>query len=273
MKKTFWLLIFGAFSVQLFSLNPRRGYDFTPADFGMTYEEVSIKTSDDLKLTGWLLTPLSKSKKCMIFSHSGEGNMQDFIESAASFVSLGYNVLMYDYRGYGTSDEFNISSKFYIYSQFALDVTAAIDWVRKYKAVFSIDMYGAGIGAGLSVAIAANRDEVNYVIGDGTYASFERVQNAWKAANDGEKILMPLGYDKVYMEPLFALESKGNHLEGILLIISDNDKIVTTEDADLLRQLRKKQTTIYQVPSTGNDMNFETDKDTYFNEVKDFLGA
>lgn len=273
MKKFSSVLLFAAVSLQVLALNPKRGYDFNPGDFGMNYEEVSIKTSDDVKLTGWLLEPLTKTKKCVVFSHSGEGNMQDFIEAAANFVSLGYWVLMYDYRGYGTSDEFNINSKFYIYSQFALDVTAAIDWVKKYKAVFTTEMYGSGIGAGLSVAIAANRPEIKHVMGDGTYASFERVQNAWKEANNGDKILMPLGYDKVYMEPLFALESKGNHLEGILLIISDNDKIVTGEDADLLSKLKKKQTTIYRVASSSNDMNFETDKDTYFKQIKAFLGA
>jgi uncharacterized protein len=271
MKKM--VLVFAALLLHqvFFGLNPQRTYDYTPEDFGMKYQEVKIQTEDDLKLNGWLLEPLTKTKRCIVFCHGGEVNMQEYIEKASNFVSLGYWVLMFDYRGYGTSDDFKISPKFYIYSQFAIDVTAALDWVKKYKAVFSIDMYGTGIGAGLAVSIGANRKEVKYVIGDGTYASLETVQKNWQTVN-GSKILMPFGYDKVYMEPKFALESEGEQLEGVLLIQSTNDKITTAANAEELAKLKKKITTLYLVESTDNKANFETDKDTYFKKIKEFLG-
>lgn len=36
-------------------------------------------------------------------SGSGDGNMVDNIEIANSFLSAGYNVAMYDYRGYAAA--------------------------------------------------------------------------------------------------------------------------------------------------------------------------
>lgn len=271
MKNIIYILTLLLIPAMAFGLNPKRGYEFTPGDFGMTFDEVKIESDDDIKLTGWFIHPINKSKKCVVFCHGGEGNMQEYIEQASNFISLGYNVLMFDYRGYGTSSEFNVSNKFYIYSQFANDVTAALNWVKKYKAVMSVDMYGVGIGAGLAVSIAANREEVMYAVGDGAYASLESVQKNYKEVN-GSKILIPFGYDKVYMEPKFALESAGGHLKGVLLIQSNNDPIITREDMEAVSKQKGKKIKVYWVDSETNAENFETDKDTYFSEIKSFLG-
>lgn len=271
MKTVVFALLISLTTYQLNALDPQRGYDFTPADFGMKYEEVKIETEDDLKLTGWMLEPLERSKKCVVFCHGGEGNMQEYLEYAAQFVSLGYNVLLFDYRGYGTSAEFNISNRFYIYSQFSIDITAALDYVGKYHAVYTVSMAGTGIGAGLAVAIAANRDEVKYVVGDGTYTTLDVVKNRYEEV-EGKKMLMPLGYDKVYMEPKFALESEGEHLKGILLIQSQNDQIVTPADAEELKGLQKKKTEVLMIDSEDNSKNLNDNKDGYFAALKDFMG-
>jgi cephalosporin-C deacetylase-like acetyl esterase len=254
---------------QLFSLSPKAEYDFTPEDFGITYEEFKIQTDDKFNLNAWLLEPLVASKKSVVFCHSGEGNMADFIEHASNFVSLGYNVVMFDYRGYGTSDSFKVNTKFYIYSQFARDVTAALDWVRKYHAVWSVDVYGVGMGGGLGLAIAANRLEVKNVVADGAYASFEKVAKAYEAK--GEKKMMPLGYDKEYMEPEFALVSKGSHLR-VLFIASGNDPIVTSADTYAVAKLAKKSE-VYVVNSETNEKNLSTDKDTYYRKISDFISS
>lgn len=272
MKNIVFILILTLSTCKLWALHPQRGYDFTPADFGMKYEEVKIETEDDLNLTGWMLEPLTQSKKCVVFCHGGEGNMQEYLEYAAQYVSLGYYVLLFDYRGYGTSSEFNISDRFYIYSQFSIDITAALDWVRKYHAVYKVSMAGVGMGAGLAVAIGANRSEVKYVVGDGTYPTLDIVQSQYQEV-EGKKVLMPLGYDKVYMEPKFALESdKTDHLEGVLLIQSKNDKIITPQHAEGIADLQKKKSKVFLIDSEDNAKNLEANKDGYFATLKDFMG-
>lgn len=267
MKRTVAICTGLLLAQQLLALSPKAEYEFTPEDFGITYKEFKIVTEDDFNLNAWLLEPLNASKKSVVFCHSGEGNMADFIEHASNFVSLGYNVVMFDYRGYGKSDSFKVSTKFYIYSQFAKDVTAALDWVRKYHAVWTVDVYGVGMGAGLGLAIAANRPEVQHVVADGAYASFEKIVKAYAAK--GERIMMPLGYDKEYMEPEFALASKGDHL-SVLFIASTGDQIVTANDTYDLQKLAKKSE-VYLVTSESNDKNMITDKDTYYRKIQDFV--
>ena len=64
---------------------PQRGLDATPADWGMSYEDVSLKSADDVEL------------------HGNAGNISHRGESIAIFRRLGLDVFIFDYRGYGAS--------------------------------------------------------------------------------------------------------------------------------------------------------------------------
>ena len=66
--------------------------------------------------------------------------------------SVWDTTFMFDYRGYGQSDAFNVSPKFYIYAQFATDLNAMVDYVKKYHTVMTCSIYGYGIGGGLALA-------------------------------------------------------------------------------------------------------------------------
>ncbi len=264
---TFSLLLI---ATALFALNPKRTYDITPADFGMDYKEISIKSTDSTVLNAWHFIPRKdgKSQKMIILSPSGDGNMEDLIEQAGQFVTLGYQVITYDYRGYGKSTDFKISSKFYIYSQFAQDLEAVLDWSQKYDVKLAKDLYGVGIGAGLSVSLGASKNYVNRVIADGTYATLETVSK--RLEEKGEKMMMPIGYDKTTLEPRFALESKGKYLDKVLLIVADKDPICKAEDAKALAKLNNK-ITIFMIKGADNKLNFSAHKDDYFKEIKKFL--
>lgn len=92
----------------LFALKPSREYKVTPDKFGMQYKEEKIKTSDGAVLNGWFFELSKKSPNWVVISGTGDGNMADHIEIVNSFLSAGYNVVTYDYRGYGTSSDFTI---------------------------------------------------------------------------------------------------------------------------------------------------------------------
>lgn len=268
--KKFILTAFAAtLCSSLWALNPVREYSVTPADYGMDYKEVIITTSDDVKLNAWVFKPAAASKKFIIVSDDGNGNMADNLELIAQFISIGYNVVAYDYRGYGKSDDFTIKNNFFIYPQFVKDITAVVDYTRKYYNT-QFDMFGIGIGAGLSLSVGANRPEVRRIIADGTYSSFEQTKNKYKTVK-GEDIMMPLAYDKMFMEPLYALASKGDQLYGILYIVGANEDICGQDDVKALLKLKPKISESYVVPGVKNDATFSSNKNEYFNKVKKFI--
>lgn len=258
-------------------LNAEKEYAITPADYGLNFEEIKIETPDKkadntpVTLFGWHILPAEKlSKKAVIIAHNGQGNMAYSLEYAGLFLGMGYHVFMFDYRGYGQSDEFNVNPKFYIYAQFATDLSATVDYVKKYFATLTITVYGHGIGAGLALGVSANNVKVNNVIADAPYTTLETIEKRYKEFTGG-KIMMPLAFDKALIEPMNALAVKGDHLRGIMLIAGAKGNYVTPADITAIAELKKKITTTYIVPGVNNDENFSANKDQYFKEVKAFL--
>lgn len=259
-------------TLSTFALDPVSTYSVTPADYGLNYEEVTITTSDNVNLKAWLFKPAEVSYKMIILSDDGDGNMADLIEIATNFVTLGFNVLTYDYRGYGQSDAFSINPEFYIYTQFSKDLNAAIDYVQKYHSKCrNVNLYGQGIGAALSLAIGATRcDKISKIIADSPYSTLDDVQKAIKTAS-GKEVKLPLGFDKNQLEPVYALEAKGASLNGILLIFGKSDPIYNDDMVKKISKIRSAITSVYSVKEADNNSTFTNDKDEYFQQIKSFL--
>lgn len=82
---------------------PARGLQATPADWAMSYEDVSLKSADGIELHGWYI-PAPRAERVVLFLHGNAGNISHRGESIAIFRRLGLDVFIFDYRGYGRSD-------------------------------------------------------------------------------------------------------------------------------------------------------------------------
>jgi pimeloyl-ACP methyl ester carboxylesterase len=249
-----------------FALNPSREYKVNPEKYGMQYTKETMPTKDGLRLNGWFFELPKKTTNWIIISGSGDGNMADNIEICSQFLSAGWNVCMYDYRGYGESDNFAIDTGTYIYPQFIVDLNSVIDYLRKSRAITKIDLYGKNIGAGLSISVGCNRPETRKIIADGPWTGLEQMKKKYKDIKQKD-IIIPFGYDKTF-EPFNACDRLKSNLRGVMLIVSPNDPMLNAEDMKLLRC----STTTYIVPkSPNNEANFETDKNMYFDKISKFL--
>jgi hypothetical protein len=267
-------LLFFAFNMLLVSnlsaLNPVRTYAVKPSDFGMKYEEIKIKSDEGIMLNAWYFPSSQTSYKIMVLSDDGNGNMSDLMEQVSVFLSLGYHVLAYDYRGFGTSSDFEIKPNFYIYSQFQKDLNFVVDYLKKEKtSIPKIHLYGVGIGAGLSIAVGSNRN-LGTIIADSPYSTFELAKTRLKEAK-GLEVLVPLGYNKTECEPKYALESKGAQLSGVLFIVGDKDLVCNLKDIKELAKIRSSISSIYTVKNSNGDNNLSVDKEKYLAEIKAFL--
>lgn len=271
MKKILVLAVLLLICMYSIALNPSRKYAAKPGDYGLTYEDVSIDTPDGLTLKGWLYSAPQASNRMMIISGNGDGNMADLIEIASNFVSLGFNVLTYDYRGYGESSDFTINTNFYIYAQFEKDLNAAIDFVRKYHSKMkTVDLYGCGIGGALSISVGANRDEIFQVVADSPYSKLEDMKKRIKEKRNVD-VLLPLGYNKYMLEPFYALETKGTSLYGVMFIAGDLDDLCTPDDVKALSKVQKNRSQVYIVKGANASETFSKDKNKYFEAIREFI--
>jgi cephalosporin-C deacetylase-like acetyl esterase len=233
-------------------LKPKKTYDISPADFGLKYKEYEIETKDNYKLKAWLFLPPRTSGTTVLICHDGEGNMQKTIEKAGFFMSMGYKVLTYDYRGFGESDDFDINEKFFIYAQFQKDLDAVIDFADNQANNTRVYLYGKGMGAGLSLATGANSRKVQKVIADSPYKDLISLQAKFKTAKS-EDILIPLAYDKY------------------LIIYGGDDEIYDKSDMKDLSKIQKDNTELEEIKKADYSSTYSNDKTAYFKIIEDFL--
>lgn len=83
---------------------PTRTLDVTPADHGLRYEDVTIDTADGERLHGWWVPATTPSPLGhVLFFHGNAGNIARRVLEAELLVAQGFDVLLFDYRGYGRS--------------------------------------------------------------------------------------------------------------------------------------------------------------------------
>lgn len=75
-----------------------------PAERGLQYKDVEIKTSDGLLLKGWFITQENpRSFATFVYLHENAGNIGLRMDYFQKMHSLGYNLLVVAYRGYSES--------------------------------------------------------------------------------------------------------------------------------------------------------------------------
>jgi fermentation-respiration switch protein FrsA (DUF1100 family) len=81
---------------------PGRELTATPADVGLVYEDVAIRSEDGVMLHGWLIP--GNTPRTLLFFHGNAGNISHRLDSIRQFHQLGLSIFIIDYRGYGQSD-------------------------------------------------------------------------------------------------------------------------------------------------------------------------
>jgi alpha/beta superfamily hydrolase len=257
------------------ALNPSREYKQLPSKFNMTYEEEDVKTADGAILKAWYFPATQvKTTQLMLICHNGEGNMADYLRKVDQFRTNGFNVVIFDYRGFGKSSDFEIDNNMYLYPQFQDDVKAMIDFCRG-EYVQSFNMYGWGMGAGLALGIGWNRIEIKKIIADTPFLSMEDLEKRFSSWDTPMEVPFA-GYDKKF-EPIYSLDLPPTNLKSatksVLLIIGSNDILFKVDD---MKTLQKKQPKvihkeIHVVQNPDRIDNFMVDKEAYFKKMKDFL--
>ncbi|MGC1508644.1 alpha/beta hydrolase [Ketobacter nezhaii] len=151
----------------------------TPADIGLSYQDVELNARDQTKLHGWLLKTESLSPKGMVFFlHGNAENISTHIASVYWLPQYGYDVFMLDYRGYGQSQgKPDLPQVF-------MDVEAGYRWVSDYAQERNLDLFvlGQSLGAAISSYYFAEKnttpERVKGVILDAVFSGHRDIAKA-----------------------------------------------------------------------------------------------
>lgn len=149
---------------------PDRRLTETPANHGVSFEEVHATASDGVRLHGWWVPAAPRSdgeppvpRVPLLFMHGNAGNISDRAENAALLAKLGLDVLLFDYRGYGLSEGSPTEQGLY------LDAQAMLDFLCTKAGVDSsgVILFGRSLGAAVATDLATRRAPLALVVESG----------------------------------------------------------------------------------------------------------
>jgi uncharacterized protein len=143
---------------------PEEGEPATPADIGLAYEDVRFTTDDGVTLSGWLVPAARETRAAVVLMHGFSWHRLPWLAGFVPWLQKRYNVLQFDFRGHGGSDDALIS----LGTLEQRDVAAAVRFLEG-RGLGPIALMGISMGG--SVAIMAAPDlPVAAVVADAAYA-------------------------------------------------------------------------------------------------------
>lgn len=155
---------------------PSRDEFYNPKQFKLSYEDIHFKAKDGTKLHGWLLpSQVQPVKGTVVHFHGNAQNITTHFLNLAWLVKQGFNIFIFDYRGYGKSEGKANQEGLY------LDALAALEKGKElHKDQGKFIVYGQSLGGIVSLrALADYQDikEVDLIVMDSTFDSYRDI--AW----------------------------------------------------------------------------------------------
>lgn len=136
------------------------------------FEEVEIKSVDNLELRGYLVEKYKNSNKYIILVHGYTANHYVHTAFLRFFIDQGYNVLLVDERAHGKSEGKYLSYGYYE----KMDIDRWIDYLYKRtgKDLF-LGLHGQSMGGATVLMCGARNKNVKFIIEDCGYSDAKKV--------------------------------------------------------------------------------------------------
>lgn len=144
---------------------------YTPAKYEFDFQEIQIPTRNNKNLYGWWIpaeNPNNENKPTIILLHGWSRNVDRAMSYIKKLHPAGYNLLAFDSRCHGKSDDDKFSSMV----KFMEDIRAAIDYSEKLPNVDTnrIGVLGLSIGGAASVYAASLDSRIKSVVTIGAFS-------------------------------------------------------------------------------------------------------
>jgi len=158
-------------------------------DLGIPVEAVSFQTDDGLTLRGWFFPADDPAAPAILYAPATAQDQRSGLSLVVPFHQAGYQVLLFSYRGHGTSDGDRFG--FTYGAAESKDVDAAVNYLYEGRGVRKIGAIGHSAGAVSIILSAARNPHVGAVV---AASPFNSVQEIWETNRP-----------KLFPKPLFDL--------------------------------------------------------------------
>ena len=223
-------------------------------------ESVWFEAADGTRLNGRFFPSATKPQVgTIIFFHGNGGNISNVGWLAQRFARDGFNVLLFDYRGYGIS-EGEAGSEAGLYA----DGDAAVDFVLKEKSERpeKIVLYGHSLGTAVAADVAS-RGSFGAVVLEAGFSSASSVASSalpW----------LPRSLHFIGKNRLESARKLASVEAPILIAHGDPDRTIPTTEAHLLYAAANEPKKLLIVPGAGHVV-FGSGGEQYLAQVERFI--
>jgi len=248
----------------------------SPADYGLSFEQISFKARDGLALRGWFIRA-PNPKGTLVFSHGYAGDCSPDLIYAPLFHQAGYNTLFFDYRGHGASGG-NFTSLVYFERE---DLLAALDFLRA-RGIARVGLIGFSMGGAIALATAPRSPMVVGVISDCAFAELRNVMVHAARARRVPALLAPLlgwlivAFASVRLRAnLFSADPIHSVAQiaprPLLIMHAGKDIQVPVEEARRLFDATREPKELWIVPNAMHRRIEEVARDEYHKRIVEFF--
>ena len=216
---------------------PGRELDATPAGLGLAFEDVTLETSDGVRIRGWFVP--GQSTRVLLYFHGNAGNISHRLYSIRDFHDIGLSVFIIDYRGYGQSDgepsEQGLNR----------DGEAAWQYLTGERGIAPEDiiLFGRSLGGSVAARLAATQDPGALIV----ESSFTSVPDIGQDAYPW----LPVRVLSRFKHP--TLEDVAHTTSPILVVHSRDDEIIPFRHGEAIYAAANAPKTFLEIRGGHND--------------------
>jgi fermentation-respiration switch protein FrsA (DUF1100 family) len=254
----------------------RDDYTFSPFELGVDFEDVQFKTEDGITLRGWWF-PHPETDSVVVALTGHKGAKHDLLGIGSGLWREGHNVLLFDFRGCGTSDSAPLS----LAHRELADARSAVEFVRGRMPHARIGLIGYSMGAAVAILTAVADPEISGVVADSSFAGIsEVVEAAYRRHGLPSSLLVPIadtlnrwrhGYNFSSVRPVDVIPRLAPR--PILIIHGADDAMTPVEQASRLYEAALEPKDLWITENTPHCGTYFVDREEYVRRVAGFFGS
>jgi fermentation-respiration switch protein FrsA (DUF1100 family) len=240
----------------LFFYPQKQLYD-NPVAREFSPQDIYFKTSDGLTLNGWFIQAANtEARATVLVLHGNAQNLSTHVNSVLWLVREGFNLFIFDYRGYGKSQGSPGIKGVHLDAEAALKALLSMSRVGKNRII----VLGQSIGGAIAVYTVAHtpyKDRIAALVIESTFSSYRLIAREKLAQ---VFITWPFQYPLSYLvgDAYSPVRWIGEvSCVPVLIIHGDQDPVVPIHHGRMLYEAARVPKEFWETTVPGHVMSFE----------------